>query len=48
MFETLGLYGVLAGVFTQNGLKALPFLAAAYVGFFLRFPKRQQVEPFFQ
>ena len=47
LFETLGLYGVLISVLTQNSLKALPFIAAAYIGFFLSFPKKRIIDPFF-
>jgi predicted transporter len=48
LFETLGLYGVLLSVWTQNHLKALPFLFFAYVGFYLSFPKKDKIRVFFR
>ncbi len=48
LFETLGLYGVLLSVWTQSGLKALPFLLFAYIGFLASFPKQKTFEPFFR
>ncbi len=47
LFETLGLYGVLVSVLTQNTTKALPFILFAYLGFSLSFPKKSLIEPFF-
>ena len=47
LFETLGLYGVLLSVLTQNTFKAVPFVVAAYLGFLLSFPKRRKIHPFF-
>ncbi len=48
LFETLGLYGVLLSVWTQSGLKALPFIAFAYLGFYRSFPKKDLFAPFFK
>lgn len=48
MFETLGLYGVLLSVLTQNTMKAVPFVAFAYLGFLISFPKVQQIKPFYR
>ncbi len=48
LFETLGLYGVLLSVWTQSGLKALPFLIFAYFGFFKSFPRKKRIVPYFQ
>lgn len=48
LFETLGLYGVLLSVLTQNSLKAIPFLIFAYLGFALAFPRQEKVEQFFK
>lgn len=48
LFESLGLYGVLLSVLTQNTEKAVPFILFAYLGFYLAFPRRKQLEPFFQ
>ncbi len=47
LFETLGLYGVLVSVLTQNTLKAIPFIVFSYLGFVLSFPKKKQIEPYF-
>lgn len=47
LFETLGMYGVLLSVFTQSTLKAIPFMFFAYLGFYLSFPKKDKIEPFF-
>lgn len=47
LFESLGLYGVLISVLTQNTLKAIPFMVFAYLGFFLAFPKKEKITPFF-
>lgn len=48
LFETLGLYGVLLSVLTQNTWKAVPFLLFSYFGFLSAFPKRSLIEPYFQ
>lgn len=48
LFETLGLYGVLISVLTQNTMKAIPYILFAYVGFILAFPKKEKIEPFFK
>lgn len=47
LFESLGLYGVVISVITQNTLKAVPFVIFAYLGFYLAFPKRNKIAPFF-
>ena len=47
LFETLGLYGILLSVLSQNGLRSLPFIVFAYLGFILAFPKKKKIEPFF-
>ena len=47
LFETLGLYGVLLSVLTQNTWKALPFILFAYIGFYLAFPKKEKFTTFF-
>lgn len=47
LFETLGLYGVLLSVLTQNTWKAIPFVVAAYIGFVLSFPRVAKIRPFF-
>lgn len=48
IFETLGLYGVLISVLTQNTLKALPFIVFAYIGFLISFPRRDKIGSFFK
>lgn len=48
LFETLGLYGVLLSVLTQNSMKAVPFLIFAYLGFVRRFPRKEVIAPFFR
>jgi branched-subunit amino acid transport protein len=48
LFETLGLYGVLISVLSQNTLKAVPFVVFAYLGFVLAFPKKEKINPYFQ
>ena len=48
LFETLGLYGVLLSVWTQSGLKAIPFLLFAYFGFYRSFPRRDKFAEFFR
>ncbi len=47
LFETLGLYGVLLSVLTQNTMKAFPFVVFAYVGFLLALPKKIKIKEFF-
>lgn len=47
LFETLGLYGVILSVLTQNSWKALPFVFASYLGFLVAFPRRKVIAPFF-
>lgn len=47
LFETLGLYGVLLSVWTQSGLKAVPFMLFAYIGFYLSFPRKNLFKPYF-
>lgn len=48
LFETLGLYGVLLSVWSQNTLKALPFLLFAYFGFYWSFPRTESLRPYFR
>jgi|GEM_PF-2277857 len=48
LFETLGLYGVFLSVLTQNSLKAIPFVVAAYIGFAVAFPRRERLAEFFK
>lgn len=48
LLETLGLYGVLLSVFGQNEVLALPFMGAAYYGFWKSFPRKEQISPFFR
>ena len=48
LFETLGLYGVLISVFTQNTWKALPYVVCAYLGFFMSWPSEKKIHPFFE
>ncbi|MEM7645444.1 MAG: hypothetical protein AAF203_00930 [Pseudomonadota bacterium] len=48
LFETLGLYGVLVSVLTQNTWKAIPYVVSAYLGFIIAFPKKQKITPFFR
>jgi len=45
LFETLGLYGVLLSVFTQDKVWAVPFIALAYIGFWRSFPKESKITP---
>ena len=47
LFETLGLYGVLVSVLTQNAIKSLPFIVFAYLGFILVFPRKEKIKVFF-
>ena len=47
LFETLGLYGVLVSVLTQNATKSLPFIVFAYLGFILVFPRKEKIKVFF-
>ncbi len=47
LFETLGLYGVLLSVWTQSTLKGIPFLLFAYFGFYVAFPRKTKLAPFF-
>lgn len=48
LFETLGLYGVLISVLTQNTWKAVPFIVFGYLGFGLSFPRKKKIEGFFK
>ncbi len=47
LFETLGLYGVLLSVITQNPMKSLPFIISAYLGFIVTFPGKGKIRVFF-